>query len=134
MWTCLLACLWMSAAIANVVTRDRPGDYWYLAMVALMWILLIVNVVAWFVRRDLLLLPPRPKSGLGRVVFVTGAALCSAGAVVPVFLLGSRPALAVIIAVGCVAVGVLLLLASRRLAPSTVPDDAAPPVPSRRRP
>lgn len=124
-WTCLTACVWTSIAIANAVTRHRPGDYWYLGVVALLWVVFVANVIAFAVRRDLLLLPPRPKSGVGRALFVTGTALCTAGAAAPILLLNSRPALAMAIAAGGIGLGAVLLVASRRFGPGGDYQDAA---------
>lgn len=114
-WFGFLGCIWAYIAIDNLVTRHRPQDYWYAGTVTLWWAVLIVNIVAWFTRRDVILRPEVPMTAAGKAVRITGALLASAGALVPGFLIAHRPAIAVVVLVVGVASGAALAAWSRRL-------------------
>lgn len=53
-WFGVLGCIWAFIAIGNLVTRHRPQDYWFAGVITLLSAVLIVNIVAWFTRRDVI--------------------------------------------------------------------------------
>lgn len=119
-WFGITTCVWTSIAIGNLVTRHRPQDYWIAGAQALLWVVLIVNIVAWFIRRDIILRPEVPMTGTGKAVMIIGALLLVTGAFVPGFLIADRPVIALLVLVVGVASGAALIAWSRRPAHRTV--------------
>lgn len=114
-WFAFLACIWTSIAIDNLVTWHRPQDFWIVGAQSLLWVVLIVNIVAWFTRRDVVLRPEVPMTRTGKAVMIIGALITTSGAVVPGFLIADRPVIALAVLVVGVASGAGLIAWSRRL-------------------
>ncbi|TKV56385.1 hypothetical protein FDO65_20725 [Nakamurella flava] len=114
-WFGVMTCIWTFITVDNLVTWHRPRDYWFIGVQALLWVVVIVNIVAWFTRREVIRRPEVPMNRTGKAVMITGALVGTAGAVVPGLLIAERPVMALAVLVVGVASGAALIAWSRRI-------------------